>query len=117
MLHYICAVVRDFCECSIFSSQLRIIKGLSFLDAIAFLATQLTHEKLELFYTTLWAMWNDQNNLGHNGKYHSLSELYAFVGVFLEEFQSTQRASSLARKPIRLKLDVSFVALLGDPCF
>ncbi|KAL5542188.1 hypothetical protein UlMin_009898 [Ulmus minor] len=45
-----------------------------------------------LFCVILWAIWNDRNNLAHNGLSRPPPETRSFASIYLEEFHSTSFA-------------------------
>ncbi|KAL5547765.1 hypothetical protein UlMin_002996 [Ulmus minor] len=79
---------------SIFHTQVLSAQSSSYIDRISLIHAKNAKEDFELFCVILWAIWNDRNNLAHNGFSRPPPETRSFASIYLEEFYSTSFACS-----------------------
>ncbi|KAL5555122.1 hypothetical protein UlMin_037358 [Ulmus minor] len=89
-----CIYARSLWEDSIFHTQVLSAQSSSYIDRVSLIHAKNATEDFELFYVILWAIWNDMNNLAHNGFSRPPPETRSFASIYLEEFHSTSFACS-----------------------
>ncbi|KAL5548938.1 hypothetical protein UlMin_024571 [Ulmus minor] len=89
-----CIYARSLWEDSIFHTQVLSAQSSSYIDRVSLIHAKNAKEDFELFCVILWAIWNDRNNLAHNGFSRPPPETRSFASIYLEEFRSTSFACS-----------------------
>ncbi|KAL5549925.1 hypothetical protein UlMin_000101 [Ulmus minor] len=76
-----CIYARSLWEDSIFHTQVLSAQSSSYIDRVSLIHAKNAKEDFELFCVILWAIWNDMNNLAHNGFSRPPPETRSFASI------------------------------------